>query len=84
MKDYRSLIVPTDGIQVMATNDARYGKVLAGPEYLTVSTAPPAQPWQPPATHGRDPLGGWGGIGGSGNNDNNGNRGDRMLAAVVH
>ena len=35
-KDYRSLIVPTDGIQVAATNDARYGKVLAGPEYFTI------------------------------------------------
>ena len=35
-KDYRSLLVPTDGIQVPATNDARYGKVLAGPEYFTI------------------------------------------------
>ena len=35
-RDYRSLLVPTDGIQVPATNDARYGKVLAGPEYFTV------------------------------------------------
>ncbi len=35
-KDYRSLLVANDGIQVPATNDARYGKVLAGPEYFTV------------------------------------------------
>ncbi len=35
-KDYRSLLVPTDGIQVPATNDARYGKVLAGPEFFTI------------------------------------------------
>ena len=38
-KDYRSLTVPTDGIQVLATNDARYGKILAGPEYLDWNTS---------------------------------------------
>ena len=38
-KEYRSLTVPTDGIQVLATNDARYGKILAGPEYLDWNTS---------------------------------------------
>jgi len=38
-KDYRSLTVPIDGIQVLATNDARYGKILAGPEYLDWNTS---------------------------------------------
>jgi rhamnogalacturonan endolyase len=84
-KDYRSLIVPTDGIQVPTTSDARYGKVLAGPEYLTLfdgltgaalATVPYAVP--------RDPLNGWGGIGGNGNNDSNGNRANRFLAAVAY
>jgi rhamnogalacturonan endolyase len=84
-KDYRSLIVPTDGIQVPATNDARYGKVLAGPEYFTVfdgltGAARATTDYIP----GRDPIGGWGGVGGNGNNDTNGNRGDRMLAAVAY
>jgi rhamnogalacturonan endolyase len=84
-KDYRSLIVPTDGIQVPATNDARYGKVLAGPEYFTIfdgltGAARATAEYVP----GRDPIGGWGGVGGNGNNDTNGNRGDRMLAAVAY
>ena len=84
-KDYRSLIVPTDGIQVPATNDARYGKVLAGPEYFTIfDGATGAALATTEYLPGRDPLGGWGGIGGNGNNDNNGNRGDRMLAAVAY
>ena len=61
-KDYRSLIVPTDGIQVPATNDARYGKVLAGPEYFTIfdgltGAALATTAYLP----GRDPLNGWGG-----------------------
>lgn len=84
-RDYRSLIVPTDGIQVPATNDARYGKILAGPEYFTIfdgltGAARATADYLP----GRDPLNGWGGIGGNGNNDSNGNRGDRMLAAVAY
>jgi rhamnogalacturonan endolyase len=84
-RDYRSLIVPTDGIQVPATNDARYGKILAGPEYFTIfdgltGAARATTDYLP----GRDPLNGWGGIGGNGNNDSNGNRGDRMLAAVAY
>jgi len=84
-KDYRSLLVPTDGIVVPATNDARYGKVLAGPEYFTVfdgltGAALATTNYIP----GRDPIGGWGGIGGNGNNDTNGNRGDRMLAGLAY
>jgi rhamnogalacturonan endolyase len=82
-KDYRSLTVPTDGILVPATNDARYGKVLAGPEFFTIfdglTGAALATTGYVP---GRDPINGWGGVGGNGNNDTNGNRGDRMLAGV--
>jgi rhamnogalacturonan endolyase len=84
-KDYRSLLVPTDGIQVPATNDPRYGKVLAGPEFFTIfdglTGAALATTNYIPS---RDPIDGWGGVGGNGNNDNNGNRGDRMLAAVAY
>jgi rhamnogalacturonan endolyase len=84
-KDYRSLTVPTDGIPVLATNDARYGKILAGPEYFTIfdgltGAARATVAYLP----GRDPLGGWGGVGGNGNNDSTGNRADRMLAAVAY
>ncbi|HEU5136352.1 MAG TPA: rhamnogalacturonan lyase [Steroidobacteraceae bacterium] len=84
-KDYRSLLVANDGIQVPATNDARYGKVLAGPEYFTVFDGLTGRALA--TTNyiaGRDPIDGWGGIGGNGNNDNNGNRGDRFLAAVAY
>lgn len=84
-RDYRSLIVATDGILATATNDARYGKVLAGPEYFTVFEGSTGRALA--TTHyiaSRDPLDSWGGIGGNGNNDNNGNRGDRMLAAVAY
>jgi rhamnogalacturonan endolyase len=84
-KDYRSLLVATDGILATATNDARYGKVLAGPEYFTVFDGLTGRAL---ATTNyiasRDPIDGWGGIGGNGNNDNNGNRGDRFLAAVAY
>jgi rhamnogalacturonan endolyase len=84
-KDYRSLLVATDGIQVPATNDPRYGKVLAGPEFFTVfdgltGAALATTNYIAP----RDPIDGWGGVGGNGNTDNNGNRGDRMLAAVAY
>jgi rhamnogalacturonan endolyase len=84
-KDYRSLLVPTDGIQVPATNDPRYGKVLAGPEYFTVFDGlTGAALATTDYIASRDPIDGWGGVGGNGNNDNNGNRGDRMLAAVAY
>jgi rhamnogalacturonan endolyase len=84
-KDYRSLTVPTDGIQVKDTSDRRYGKVLTGPELFTVfdgrtGAALATVPYVP----GREPQDGWGGIGGNGGNDNNGNRVDRFLAAVAY
>jgi rhamnogalacturonan endolyase len=84
-RDYRSLLVANDGIQVPATNDARYGKVLAGPEFFTVFDGLTGAAL---ATSnylaGRDPIGGWGGIGGNGNSDTNGNRGDRFLAGLAY
>ncbi len=84
-KDYRSLTVLTDGMQVPTPRDAKYGRILAGPEFLTVfsgrtGAALASVPYQP----ARGNLGGWGGIGGNGGNDQYGNRVDRFLAAVAY
>jgi rhamnogalacturonan endolyase len=84
-RDYRSLAVPTDGVQVPSTSDPRYGKVLAGPEYFTVFDGLTGAALATTAyVPGREPLNGWGGIGGNGNNDSTGNRADRFLAAVAY
>ncbi|RYY14363.1 MAG: rhamnogalacturonan lyase, partial [Cytophagaceae bacterium] len=61
-KDYRSLLTPTDAPAVPNTRDARYGRILAGPEYFTVfdgrtGAALASAPYVP----GRDPIDGWGG-----------------------
>ncbi|HET9503607.1 MAG TPA: rhamnogalacturonan lyase [Hymenobacter sp.] len=84
-KDYRSLATPTDGLPVPGPRDAKYGRILAGPEFLTVfsgrtGAALASVPYQP----ARGSLGGWGGIGGNGGNDQYGNRADRFLAAVAY
>jgi rhamnogalacturonan endolyase len=84
-KDYRSLTVATDGVQVKDTTDRRYGKVLAGPEFFTIfdgrtGGALATTDYVP----GREPQDGWGGIGGNGGNDVNGNRVDRFLAGVAY
>ncbi|WP_198172941.1 rhamnogalacturonan lyase [Hymenobacter ginkgonis] len=84
-KDYRSLTTPTDAPAVPSPRDARYGRILAGPEYFTVfdgrtGAALATAPYVP----GRDPLDGWGGIGGNGGNDHYGNRCDRFVAAVAY
>jgi rhamnogalacturonan endolyase len=84
-KDYRSLTTPTDAPAVPSARDARYGRILAGPEYFTVfegrtGAALATAPYVP----GRDPIDGWGGIGGNGGNDHYGNRCDRFVAAVAY
>lgn len=61
------------------------GKVLQGPEYLTVfdgrtGAARATVDYTPP----RGDIGGWGGIGGNGGNDRSGNRVDRFLACVAY
>jgi rhamnogalacturonan endolyase len=62
-----------------------YGKIINGPEYLTVfdgrSGAALATGTFIPD---RYPLNGWGGIGGNGGNDNNGSRADRFTAAIAY
>jgi rhamnogalacturonan endolyase len=84
-KDYRSLVEPTDGVRVASAADARFGKVLAGPEYFTIfdgltGGARATVDYIP----GREPQDGWGGIGGNGGSDQNGNRVDRFLAGVAY
>lgn len=88
-KDYRSLTVPNDatplGQQVPTTADAKYGKILAGPEYFTVFNGMTgAELATAPYLASRTPLDGWGGVGGNGNNDNTGNRADRFVACVAY
>ena len=62
-----------------------YGKIVTGPEYLTVFSGPTGAAL---ATTNyipsRDPLNGWGGNGGNCNNDSSANRADRFLAAVAY
>lgn len=62
-----------------------YGKILTGPEYLTVfdgltGKALATTDYIPP----RGDIGAWGGRGGNGGNDNSGNRVDRFTAAVAY
>ena len=84
-KDYRSLVDPTDGVRVASATDARFGKILAGPEYLTVfDGATGATLATVDYVPGRDPQDGWGGIGGNGGTDRDGNRVDRFLAGVAY
>jgi rhamnogalacturonan endolyase len=63
----------------------RYGRILEGPEYLTVfdgrtGAALETVDYLPP----RGPIDGWGGIGGNAENDDYGNRCDRFLACVAY
>lgn len=63
---------------------ATYGKIVNGPEYLTVfdgqtGRALDTQEYIPT----RYPLDGWGGIGGNCGNDNTGGRSDRFTACVA-
>ena len=84
-KDYRSLVEATDGVRVASASDARFGKVLAGPEYLTVfDGATGAALATVDYVPGREPQDGWGGIGGNGGTDDDGNRADRFLAGVAY
>ncbi|WP_160149242.1 rhamnogalacturonan lyase [Roseiconus lacunae] len=62
-----------------------YGRVLRGPEFLTVfdgktGKAVATVDYVP----GREPIDGWGGIGGNAGNDDYGNRCDRFLACVAY
>lgn len=61
------------------------GRILEGPEYLTVFSGQTGQALSTVAyIPGRGDLCGWGGEGGNGGNDCNGNRVDRFLAGVAY
>lgn len=65
--------------------NARHGRILDGPEYLTIfdgrtGAALATVDYNPP----RGNLDDWGGIGGNGGVDNYGNRVDRFLACVAY
>lgn len=64
---------------------ATYGKILQGPEYLTVFDGKTGKivntvPYIPE----RGDIGKWGGKGGNGKNDNTGNRADRFTACIAY
>ena len=84
-RDYRSLTVATDAPPVATPADRRFGKILAGPEYLTIFDGRTGEALATTNyVPGREPQDGWGGIGGNGGTDDNGNRVDRFLAAVAY
>ncbi len=65
--------------------DRRFGRVLDGPEFLTVFDGRTGAALQSvDYIPSRDPIDGWGGIGGNGGNDSYGNRCDRFLACVAY
>lgn len=62
-----------------------YGKVLAGPEYLTVFNGQTGEAMSTvDYVPNRYPLNGWNGPGGNGGKDSSGNRVDRFLACVAY
>ena len=61
-----------------------YGKIVRGPEYLTVFEGLTGRALSTAAyIPTRYPLDGWGGIGGNGGNDSTGGRSDRFTACVA-
>jgi rhamnogalacturonan endolyase len=71
--------------RTLREEDRRDGRILEGPEYLTVFDSQSGAALQTVEyIPSRDPIDGWGGIGGNGGNDNYGNRCDRFLACVAY
>lgn len=65
--------------------DRRHGRILDGPEYLTVFDGRTGEALVTvDYIPNRYPINGWGGKGGNGGNDNYGNRCDRFLASVAY
>lgn len=76
---------PDKDWRTMEEGSLRDGRILDGPEYLTIfdgrtGAALSTVEYIP----SRDPINGWGGIGGNAGNDNYGNRCDRFLACVAY
>ncbi|MFD2162081.1 rhamnogalacturonan lyase [Paradesertivirga mongoliensis] len=72
--------------RTLSTADSRfYGKIVNGPEYLTVFDGVTGSALSTVTyTPSRYPLDGWGGIGGNGGNDSTGSRSDRFTACVAY
>ncbi|MCA9128890.1 MAG: rhamnogalacturonan lyase [Planctomycetales bacterium] len=71
--------------RVMDQADKRFGRVLDGPEFLTIFDGRSGKALQTvDYVPNRYPIDGWGGIGGNGGNDSYGNRCDRFLACVAY
>ncbi len=76
---------PSADWRTMEKDDPTYGKIVNGPEYITVfegTTGKELSTAEYLPT--RYPLDGWGGIGGNGNNDTTGGRSDRFSACVAY
>ncbi|MCA9212660.1 MAG: rhamnogalacturonan lyase [Planctomycetales bacterium] len=75
----------TADYRVKDEQDKRYGRVLDGPEFLTMFDGLTGKALQTvDYVPSRNPIDGWGGIGGNGGNDSYGNRCDRFLACVAY
>jgi rhamnogalacturonan endolyase len=79
------IIGDPDADWVSKTPGPTLGKILTGPEYLTIfdgltGAALATRPYTP----ARGDIGAWGGVGGNCGNDATGNRVDRFLAAVAY
>lgn len=62
-----------------------FGKILKGPEYLTVFDGNTGESLNTlDYIPSRGNIGGWGGVGGNGGNDSSGNRVDRFTACVAY
>ncbi|OYP34455.1 rhamnogalacturonan lyase [Rhodopirellula sp. MGV] len=71
--------------RVVDEKSKSFGRVLSGPEFLTVFSGATGEALSTvDYLPGRDPIDGWGGIGGNGGNDDYGNRCDRFLACVAY
>lgn len=65
-------------------DDAAFGRVLLGPEYVTVFDGKSGRALASARyIPNRYPLDGWGGIGGNGGKDNNGSRSERYSAGIA-
>lgn len=69
----------------LTPGSARYGKILAGPEYFTIFNGRTGEELATASyIPGRGNVAAWGGFGGNGHTDNNGNRSDRFIACIAY
>lgn len=74
-----------DWRELSGSNERLYGKIVQGPEYLSVFDGLTGEALHSKAyVPDRYPLDGWGGIGGNGGNDAIGSRADRFSACVAY